>query len=90
MAGVGVTLPESSTTSTPGLLFSTSAEVYMWYESNPDAYLADTWHKSGSSQYGVNQKFTRIYVAPGVVPLLGSLTDNIDGGQIWLAPWVEI
>ncbi|RLB64991.1 MAG: prepilin-type cleavage/methylation domain-containing protein [Deltaproteobacteria bacterium] len=90
MIAGGITLPGSSSTSTPGLSFSTSSGVFLWYESNATAYLADIWHESGTKQFGVNQKFTSIYVTSGIVPLHGTLADNIAANQIWPAPWVAL
>jgi type IV pilus assembly protein PilA len=90
MAAGGVTLTGGSSTSTPGLTFSTSKGVSVWYESNATAYLADVWHESGSKQFGVNQKSQSIYSAPGVVPIHTDLAANIAAGQIWPAPWQSL
>ena len=90
MVAGGVTLTGGNSTSTPGLTFSTSNNVFLWYESNLTAYLANAWHKSGSKQFGVNQKYESIYAAPGIVPLHSDLAANIASNQIWPSPWVAL
>lgn len=86
----GETLPGSGSTSTPGLFYSTSSNVFLWYESNANVYLVNSWHQSGSKQFGANQKTPKIYTAPGVVPLHDTLTNHVAANQIWPAPWEEM
>jgi prepilin-type N-terminal cleavage/methylation domain-containing protein len=86
----GETIPGGGSASTPGLVFSTSNNVQLWYETSLTAYLLDSWHLLGNKQYGADDKSSAVYVAKGIVPLQDSLSDHLSANYVWPAPWATL